>query len=114
MSVIIDHPLYAALGREFVVRFIDRMARTLASSDLVDFDLNNIGEAQMDLLYDLAFFGIGETEEQSGFESGGAQYLPQLAFKAAAPGDGVVLGDTALHGVIATEHLEEGLARARG
>ncbi|MEM7695257.1 MAG: hypothetical protein AAF318_12465 [Pseudomonadota bacterium] len=113
MTVVIDHPLYGTLGREFVVRFIEAMARQLASSNLVNFDINNIGEEQMELLFSITFFGVGETEEQSGFEAGGQRYLPQLAFKT-TPGDGVVLGDTVLHGLIADEHLEEGLARARG
>ena len=120
MPIIDDADTFDRLGRKQAVRVATTVARILDTSPLVDFDLAAPGEAQRDLLFELAFFAIAGFEDRGGIEDAGRKYFPRPAFEMQAAGSvdcvtdlTLILGGSQIHGQVEDPVLNEALNRAR-
>lgn len=120
MPIIDDAATFDRLGREQAVRVTTALARILGASPLVDFDLAAPGEAQRNLLFELAFFAIGGFEDRGGIEDGGRKHFPLPVFErqTSDPDTPVsdltlILGGSPIHGQVEDPVLDEALNRAR-
>lgn len=120
MPIIDDAAAFDRLSREQAIRISTTLARILGASPLVDFDLAAPGEAQRDLLFELAFFAIAGFEDRGGIEDSGRKHFPRPAFEiqATGPVDSVtdlalILGGSQIHGQIDDPELDEALNLAR-
>jgi hypothetical protein len=120
MPIIDNAAAFDRLSREQAVRIATTLARILGASPLVDFDLAAPGEAQRNLLFELAFFAIVGFEDRGGIEDDGQKHFPRPAFERQVAG-GVasvsdlilILGGSQIHGQIEDHVLDEALNRAR-
>lgn len=115
MAIVSDGGIFDPIAREFVIRYVEKIARMLDQQARVDFDLTNITEEAMTLLFELCFCGVAAFEDQSGFQGGGKTFTPRAAFEADKDSDPptILVGHTLLHGLIEDDVLLAGIERAR-
>jgi hypothetical protein len=120
MSIIDDAATFDRLSREQAVRLATTLSRILDASPLVDFDLSSPGEAQRDLLFELAFFAIAGFEDRGGIEDAGRKYFPRPAFEVQenypvhfVTNLTLILGGSQIHSQVEDPVLDEALNRAR-
>ena len=110
-----DEQAYAEFAQEFAVRFAQTTASLLSESPIVDFDLDTIDTQQMDLLFNLCFFGIAAFEEQSGFFRDEKKFVPRPVFEPVPKKENpsFLIGSIAIHGQVEDDILKEGIERVK-
>ena len=114
MKVQHDPALFENIGKEFVARYVDALARALHREDLVDFNVNALSPEAENLLYNLCFVGMVEFEELSGFPRNGVNYTPRVSFEDRQSSEAeLLIGDAYMHGLLDDDALKAGLESAQ-
>lgn len=116
MKLTKDDPLYSTLSDQFVVRYVARIARILDREPLIKFNLDDVGQAERDLLFTVCFEGVVNFEDPRSCQDGGRAYRLRPVFQGEpdVETETMIFGDTAMHGLIDDPILELGIQRAKG
>ncbi len=106
---------FAHLGEALATNMVAMLARILNRSTLVDFELDAIGDAQRDLLFELSFLAIAVFEDRGGIDFAGQKHFPRVTFEIGSSNGepDLIYSGIILHGLVEDPVLYAGLARAR-
>jgi hypothetical protein len=106
---------FAELGEALARNMVAMLARILNQSTLVDFELDAVGEAQRNLLFDLSVLAIAVFEDRQGIDQRGQRHFPRVTFEIGnSSGEpDLIYSGVILHGLVEDPILDAGVARAR-